>query len=75
MLSLRCRRGSIGRVANNASLKIVRDDGSHCPPGEIGELFFRPASEKPPAYYLGAEPRRDADGYFSMGDLGHVDRG
>jgi bile acid-coenzyme A ligase len=66
-------RGSVGHVANNATLKIVRDDGTPCGLGEVGELYFRPAGNRPPSYYIGAEPRRDADGFYSMGDLGHQD--
>lgn len=66
-------RGSVGRVVNNARMKVVREDGTLCAPGEIGELFFRPAAEKPPARYIGAEANRDNEGYYSMGDLGHVD--
>jgi bile acid-coenzyme A ligase len=52
-------------------LKIVAENGSICRPGEVGELYFLPAGDKPPSYYLGADPRRDAEGYFSLGDMGY----
>jgi bile acid-coenzyme A ligase len=67
-------RGSVGRIINNTKLKIVADDGSVCSPGQVGELYFLPSGEKPPAFYLGVESRRDAEGYFSLGDLGYRDR-
>ncbi|MDB5576318.1 MAG: AMP-dependent synthetase and ligase [Bradyrhizobium sp.] len=67
------RPGSVGRVLSSTKLKIVGEDGVICAPGEIGELYFRPAGEKPPSFYVGAEPKRDGEGYFSLGDLGHQD--
>lgn len=65
--------GSVGRIIGGSELRIKRDDGTRCDPGEVGELFFRPDSNKPTAYYLGADIRRDEDGFLSTGDLGHID--
>jgi bile acid-coenzyme A ligase len=67
------RPGSVGRVIGETKLKVVGDDGADCAPGEVGELYFRPAGDNPPSYYLGVDPRRDAEGYFSLGDLGYRD--
>jgi bile acid-coenzyme A ligase len=67
------RRGSVGRVINQTKLKIVAENGALCAPGEVGELYFLPAGGKAPSFYLGAEPRRDAEGYLSLGDLGYRD--
>jgi bile acid-coenzyme A ligase len=66
------RPGSVGRAAGGAEVRAVREDGSACPPGEIGELFFRPAGGKP-SHYIGAEEKVREDGWFSIGDLGHID--
>jgi bile acid-coenzyme A ligase len=66
------RPGSVGRVAGGGQIKAVRKDGSVCTPGEVGELFLRPAGGKP-SHYVGAEDKVAADGWFSIGDLGHLD--
>src|SRR5262249_10226518 len=66
-------RGSVGRVIGETKMKIVRDDGVECRPGEIGEVYFRPARDKPSSFYVGAQPRSHAEGYFSLGDLGYQD--
>lgn len=67
------RKGSVGRVEIGAA-KVVGDDGRELPPGETGEIFLR--SEDGPGatyHYLGAEPKRDADGWESLGDIGRID--
>ena len=66
-------RGSVGKPINGVQMKIVHEDGIPCRPGEVGEIYFRPAAAKLPAYYIGAELRGDAEGFYTMGDLGHVD--
>lgn len=67
-------KGSVGRPDPSRShMKILRDDGTECLPGEVGELYFRPAGGKGSTYhYLGAEPKDQGD-YETLGDLGHVD--
>lgn len=68
------KRGSVGRVAGDKSLKVFREDGSECAIGEVGELYFRaPDPTATASHYIGAESRRRADGWESIGDLGHVD--
>jgi bile acid-coenzyme A ligase len=65
--------GSVGRpVAGEIS---VRDaDGRELPPGEVGEVWMRRSAEESGPYrYLGAEPREAAEGWQSVGDMGHVD--
>jgi bile acid-coenzyme A ligase len=66
------RPGSVGRIAGTAEIKADREDGSTCAPGEIGELFFRPDGGKP-SHYVGADDKAGTDGWFSIGDLGHLD--
>lgn len=66
-------RGSVGRpVVGEIS---VRDGaGRELPAGEVGELWMRRSAEESGPYrYLGAEPREAADGWQSVGDMGHVD--
>lgn len=68
------RPGSVGRIQGQAKLKVVRPDGTECEPGEIGEVFLRPADpEAPPYHYVGAEARRLDGGWETLGDIGWVD--
>jgi bile acid-coenzyme A ligase len=65
--------GSVGRpVVGEIS---VRDaDGRELPPGGVGEVWMRRSAEESGPYrYLGAEPREAAEGWQSVGDMGHVD--
>ena len=63
--------GSVGKV-QLGSLRVLRADGSEAAPGEIGEVHW-PAAAADKFRYLGAETDRNADGGYSIGDLGHVD--
>ncbi len=67
-------RGSVGKVNVN-QFKVVRDDGTECEPGEVGEVFMRPSDdENIRTYrYVGAEARRIDGGYESLGDMGSLD--
>jgi len=66
--------GSVGRAAAGARLKILDDDGRELPPGEMGEIYVLPASGPGSTYhYVGAAPRRTADGWESFGDMGYLD--
>ncbi|MCC2107855.1 MAG: AMP-binding protein, partial [Hyphomicrobiales bacterium] len=67
------RKGSVGRV-EIGSAKVVDDDGRELPPGEVGEIYLRSAEGPGTTYhYLGAEPKRDTDGWESLGDVGRID--
>ena len=66
-------RGSVGCVAGG-ELLIRGEDGAALQPGEVGEVFMRKTSATAPSYrYVGAESRRLADGFESLGDFGWVD--
>lgn len=66
-------RGSVGRPASGAEMKIVGPDGQEAPVGETGEIFFRSGAGGGPNFrYIGAE-MKEAEGWMSLGDLGHVD--
>jgi bile acid-coenzyme A ligase len=55
---------------------ICDEAGSPLQPGEVGEVFFRPASPSGPTYkYLGGEePRQRPGGLESFGDYGWLDK-
>jgi len=66
--------GSVGRPAG-AELKILDEAFNEVPTGDVGEIFFRPATHPAPTYYyIGSPPTKTTpDGFISVGDLGHVD--
>ena len=70
------RLGSAGQVPLGNEVKIVRDDGSTCNPGETGEILFRSPTVMN-AYWnknpLTAEVLRD--GWFHTQDMGFMDDG
>ena len=67
--------GSVGRPLGCA-LRVQSEDGAELPAGEVGELFMQPANGAAPTFeYVGGAPlKRTPDGYYSIGDLGWVDR-
>lgn len=67
--------GSVGRPAAGVQLRIRDPDtGADLPPGEMGEIWCLPAGGPGSTYrYVGAEPRRTADGFESVGDMGWLD--
>ncbi len=65
-------RGSVGRPVGS-EMKILDPEGNELPPGEVGEVFMRPASGPGTTYrYIGAEAR-ERDGWESLGDMGWMD--
>jgi bile acid-coenzyme A ligase len=66
--------GSVGRAAGGTQMKVLREDGSECRPGEHGEVFFIPVDGPGTTYhYLGSQPRAIDGGWESIGDIGAVD--
>ncbi len=66
-------RGSVGRLAPGASVRILDEAGEDVPPGEIGEIYFRPAGGLGSTYhYLGAQPKARGE-WETFGDLGRID--
>jgi bile acid-coenzyme A ligase len=66
-------RGSVGQPVS-CEIKIMDLDGNEAPPGQVGEIFMRPASKEPTYEYLGSEPLESTlDGFTSAGDLGWLD--
>jgi len=68
--------GSVGRPLPDTEVRILGPDEKELPPGEIGDIFLRSARAGG-SRYLGNVPqaRRTADGFATMGDLGHLDSG
>lgn len=66
--------GSVGR-AQGCELRILDTGFRELPPGEIGEIFFRPGCHPLRTFaYVGAPPAKTTpDGFISVGDMGHVD--
>jgi long-chain acyl-CoA synthetase len=70
------RLGSAGREAVNAEVRVVGDDGSELPPGEIGEVLVRSRSVIREYWRAPEETRRAIrDGWFHSGDVGYRDDG
>jgi len=67
-------KGSVGKIGDTARLRIIGEDGNDVAPGETGEIYFLPNDGPGTTYhYLGAEPKRRADGWESLGDNGRLD--
>lgn len=69
------RPGTAGRPVDEASVRIIDENGRPCAPGEVGLVYVRQ-----PAYpdftYLNNDPARraiDIDGRVTLGDMGYVD--
>ena len=68
-------RGSVGKVDPAiCAIRIIGEDGKDVPAGETGEVYFMPTDGIGTTYhYIGAEPKRRADGWESIGDVGRLD--
>ena len=67
-------RGSVGKIGETSRLRIIGEDGNEVATGETGEIYFLPNDGAGSTYhYLGAEPKRRADGWESLGDIGRLD--
>ncbi|WP_172329582.1 AMP-binding protein [Mangrovicoccus sp. HB161399] len=68
-------RGSVGR-GFETDIRIKDAGGRDLPAGQSGEIFMRPHSVAGRSSYVGPDappPRRDADGFQSIGDMGRLD--
>jgi bile acid-coenzyme A ligase len=67
-------KGSVGKIGETSALRIIGEDGNDVARGETGEIYFLPNDGPGSTYhYLGAEPKRRADGWESLGDIGRLD--
>lgn len=67
--------GSAGRPIGPAQVRIYADDGSVCPPGQIGRIHVRQPAYADFTYRNHPEARQavERDGLIGLGDLGYVD--
>lgn len=63
--------GSVGKVAPG-TLRVLREDGTEAAPGEVGEVHF-PSDASTRFSYIGADKATNAQGGYSIGDLGYID--
>ncbi|HKZ79858.1 MAG TPA: ATP-dependent acyl-CoA ligase [Pyrinomonadaceae bacterium] len=72
------RRGCCGKPIKDYEVRIVDDDDLPLPPGEVGELVFRPSQPYTmmSGYYKMPEATLEAfrNLWFHTGDLGYLDR-
>ncbi|PPH39824.1 acid--CoA ligase [Rathayibacter sp. AY1E3] len=64
--------GSVGRPISGTTLRILREDGTEAPTGELGRIWLH-RGEAPAYRYLGAGSRRTEEGWDTLGDVGRVD--
>jgi bile acid-coenzyme A ligase len=65
-------RGSVGRCLVG-EMKILNEDGTEVPNGEVGDIYMRSAPGSDSTYfYIGAEPD-SRDGWDTIGDIGWFD--
>jgi long-chain acyl-CoA synthetase len=66
--------GSVGRPFPGNEFRILDDDGSPLPVGEVGTVYARPAAS---SFAYHNDPERTAaahrDGFFTVGDAGYLD--
>jgi long-chain acyl-CoA synthetase len=69
------RPGSVGRVPFPDAIRIVDESGAPVSPGEDGEIYHRVDPNLPFEYFKSPEKTagKIRDGYFTLGDIGHVD--
>jgi bile acid-coenzyme A ligase len=66
--------GSVGKPLPGRMLRAQREDGTPCAPGEVGEIYMKPASGQGTTYrYIGATPSATVDGWETLGDIGWFD--
>jgi bile acid-coenzyme A ligase len=66
--------GSVGKPPPERKMRILREDGSACAPGEVGEIYMMPAAGRGTTYrYIGAEAEATSDGWETVGDMGWLD--
>jgi bile acid-coenzyme A ligase len=66
--------GSVGLGLRGTEIRIVGDDGTELPTGEIGEIYLR-APNYGGSTYVGDVPqlKQTPDGFRTAGDMGYVD--
>src|SRR3954447_4295552 len=66
-------KGTVGRPADGTMRILDPETHEELPRGEIGEVWMKPPEGRSTYTYIGAEARRDDDGWESLGDMGSMD--
>ena len=69
------RPGTAGRPVDEASVRIIDENGKPCAPGEVGLVYVRQPAYPDFTYLNNDKARRaiDIDGHVTLGDMGYVD--
>ncbi|MGB8403933.1 MAG: AMP-binding protein [Mycobacterium sp.] len=68
------RRGSVGRGFRGTEIRVLDENRTPVPTGELGEIYLRSPMSGAYRYLGGATPPSPtADGFRSAGDIGHLD--
>ncbi|PLQ01172.1 acyl-CoA synthetase [Cupriavidus pauculus] len=69
------RPGTAGRPVDDASVRIIDENGKPCAPGEVGLVYVRQPAYPDFTYLNNDKARReiDIDGHVTLGDMGYVD--
>ncbi len=67
--------GTAGRPVDEASVRILREDGTPCETGEVGLIYVRQPAYPDFTYRNNDAARRaiDVDGRVTLGDMGYLD--
>jgi long-chain acyl-CoA synthetase len=68
------RPGTVGKVWVGSDLRVLDDDGTELPPGQVGTIYIR-NSQGPLEYFKDPEKTRQAlrGNYVTVGDAGYFD--
>src|SRR6202165_236710 len=71
----RKKPGTVGKISPGAELRVIGEDGSVLPQGEIGEIYSRIADNPDFTYHNKPEKRAEIerDGFITSGDVGYID--
>jgi bile acid-coenzyme A ligase len=65
--------GSVGRPTGDVEVRVLGEDGTELPTGEVGDVYIRSSRSTQPRYLGGGPPLRERDGFLTVGDLGRLD--
>ena len=66
-------KGTVGKPADDTMRILDPETHEELPRGEIGEVWMKPPEGRSTYQYIGAEARRDDEGWESLGDMGSMD--
>jgi long-chain acyl-CoA synthetase len=68
--------GTVGAPCDGSTIKIIGEDGTEVPTGEVGVVYAKPGESWPNFTYIGDDDKRrgmELDGFLTVGDMGRVD--